>query len=252
MKLIFLSNFFQNKALRTFSTNQKAEIWMFGTKLWNNSTQQVNSCKQWWTNQSQNTLQHYKSPLLHHALPTLPVDQSAYYDDGYLATVTATGIRCEISRVDCIGDDRDDVGVEGGPQHSVLLAGVGHTYNVVGVAQRHSKQFIGQHGAEVSESEERVVCEHGVETHGLGMEQSIMGHGWEGAVGMHHSDTLTHEHTPEKWQAMKAGGGRGLVIHHLREEVIKLSFSVSGSKLNWMNLCSNFKDVLLLRWGTSL
>lgn len=105
------------------------------------------------------TLPHQRNPPLLHAQPTLSVDQAAYYDDGYLAIITATGVRCEISGVDRIGDDRDDVGIQGGPQHSVLLACVGHTYDVVGVTQRHSKQFIGQYRAEVSESEERVVSE---------------------------------------------------------------------------------------------
>lgn len=163
---------------------------------------------------------HSQNPLLHHALPTLPVDQPAYYYDGYLAIITVTGVRCKISGVNRIGDDRDDVGVKGSPQHSVLLAGVRHTYDVVGVTQRHSKQFIGQHGAKVSESKEWMVSEHSVETHGLGMEQSIMGHCWKGAVSMDHSDTLTHEHTSEQWQAVEAGGGCGLVIHHLKKEVL--------------------------------
>lgn len=43
MKLIFLSNLFQNKPLGTFSTNQKAQIWMLGAQLWDDSSQQVNS-----------------------------------------------------------------------------------------------------------------------------------------------------------------------------------------------------------------
>lgn len=54
------------------------------------------------------------------------------------------------------------------------------------------------------------------------MEQCVMGHGGEGAVRVHHGDTLPHKHAAQQREAVEDGGGRGLVVHDLQGEVIDL------------------------------
>lgn len=49
-----------------------------------------------------------------------------------------------------------------------------------------------------------------------------MGHGGERAVCMHHSDAFPDKHTAQQWEAVEAGGGGGLVVHHLKGQVIHL------------------------------
>lgn len=91
---------------------------------------------------------------------------------------------------------------------------------MVGVTQGHRQQLVGQHRADIREAEEGVVGEHGPQPHGLGVEQGVVGHGREGAVGVHDGHPLPHEDVPEQGQAVEQRRGRGLVVHHLQGQVV--------------------------------
>lgn len=69
---------------------------------------------------------------------------------------------------------------------------------MVGIAQGHCQKFVGKHRADVRKPKEGMVCEHRSQPHGLGMEEGIMGHGGEGAVGMDNGDSLPHKYVPEQ------------------------------------------------------
>lgn len=49
-----------------------------------------------------------------------------------------------------------------------------------------------------------------------------MAHGGERAVCMHHSDAFPYKHTAHQWETVEAGGGCGLVVHHLQGKVVDL------------------------------
>lgn len=69
---------------------------------------------------------------------------------------------------------------------------------MVGVTQGHGQQLVGEHGADIGEPEEGVVGEHGAQPHALGVEQGVVRHGGEGAVGVHDGHPLPHEDVPEQ------------------------------------------------------
>lgn len=91
---------------------------------------------------------------------------------------------------------------------------------MVGVAQGHGQQLVGQHRADIREPKEGVVSEHRPQPHGLGVEQGVVGHGGEGAMGVHDGHPLPHEDVPEQRQAVEERRGRGLVVHHLQGQVV--------------------------------
>lgn len=93
---------------------------------------------------------------------------------------------------------------------------------MVGIAQGHGQKFVGEHRADVRKAKERVVCEHRAQPHGLGVEERVVRHGREGAVGVDDGDALPHEDVPEQRQAVEERGGGGLVVHHPEGQVVHL------------------------------
>ena len=93
-------------------------------------------------------------------LHTFAVDETADDDNCYLVILALWGVRGEIGGVNGIGNDWHNLWVESCSENRVLLAGVRHAHDVVGVTQRHGEKLVGQHRADVSEAEERVVSEH--------------------------------------------------------------------------------------------
>lgn len=91
---------------------------------------------------------------------TFAVDEAANHNNGD-PIVTALGrVRGEIRGVDGVGNDGHNLRVERCAEHRVFLAGVRDAHDVVGVAQRHGQQLVGQHGAHVGEAKEGMVGEH--------------------------------------------------------------------------------------------
>ncbi|GCC46327.1 hypothetical protein chiPu_0030327, partial [Chiloscyllium punctatum] len=153
---------------------------------------------------------------------TFPVDQAADHHHGEGSGPRSAGLRGELGGVDSVGDDRDGVGAERGPQHGVLLAGVGDAHHVVGVAQRHGQQLVGQHRADVSEAEQRVVREDGAQAQRARVEERVVRERREGAVRVHQRDALAHQHPAHQRQAVEERTGRRLVVHDPQRQVVDL------------------------------
>lgn len=91
---------------------------------------------------------------------TFAVDEAANHNDSDPVTTALGRVRGEVRGVDGVGNDGHNLRVERCAEHRVLLAGVRDAHDVVGVAQRHGQQLVGQHGAHVGEAKEGMVGEH--------------------------------------------------------------------------------------------
>lgn len=102
------------------------------------------------------------SYLLHRVrlFHTFAVDETTY-DNNCDPVITALGgIRGEVCGIHGVGNDRYYLRVERCTEHRVLLTGVRHAHDVVGIAERCSQKLVGQHRAHVSKTKKGMVGEH--------------------------------------------------------------------------------------------
>lgn len=109
-----------------------------------------------------------------------------------------------------VGDDRDEAGGQAGPQHRVLLAGVGHADGGRHIRKAVLHGLVQRDGAQVRKTEQGVVGEHGGAACAARGHHGLVCHGAEGLVGVQDADALGGQN-PVQRRVQAEEGGQGVL-----------------------------------------
>mmetsp|Transcript_102800 Transcript_102800/g.329700 ORF Transcript_102800/g.329700 Transcript_102800/m.329700 type:complete len:216 (-) Transcript_102800:157-804(-) len=133
-----------------------------------------------------------------------------------------TRIRKEAGGVDSIGDHRDSSGSQRSTQHEILLVGMRDADLMVNVGQEELEQLVDMDACSIGESEQRVIRVHGLETHGLGMEQALMRQIRRRLMSMDNVYPLADQHLPYQGEEDEKVGKCHVIMEGQERQIIHL------------------------------